>query len=42
MMVCGLGDMAQGHKPDEFVTEAQLTASDVMLSNLVTRLVEGI
>ena len=41
-VVCGPGDMAQGHKPDEFVSEAQLTACDVMLSNLVARLVEGV
>ena len=41
-VVCGPGDMAQGHKPDEFVTEAQLNACDAMLTNLVTRLVAGL
>ena len=41
-VVCGPGDMAQGHKPDEFITEAQLAACDTMLVNLLQRLVAGI
>ena len=41
-VVCGPGDMAQGHKPDEFITEAQLAACDTMLVNLLHRLVAGI
>ena len=41
-VVCGPGDMAQGHKPDEFITEAQLAACDTMLANLLHRLVAGI
>ena len=41
-VVCGPGDMAQGHKPDEFITEAQLAACDAMLVNLLHRLVAGI
>ena len=41
-VVCGPGDMAQGHKPDEFITEAQLAACDTMLLNLLHRLVAGI
>lgn len=34
-VVCGPGNMEQGHKPDEFVEEAQLIACDAMLDNLV-------
>ena len=41
-VVCGPGEMAQGHKPDEFITEAQLAACDAMLVNLLHRLVAGI
>ena len=41
-VVCGPGDMAQGHKPDEFVTEAQLAACDAMLGRLVERLRGGL
>ncbi len=37
-VICGPGSMAQGHKPDEFVTESQLTACDRMLQTLVERL----
>ena len=41
-VVCGPGDMAQGHKPDEFITETQLSACDAMLDNLIQRLVIGL
>ena len=41
-VVCGPGDMAQGHKPDEFITETQLAACDAMLDNLIQRLVIGL
>ena len=34
-VVCGPGDMAQGHKPDEFIEEAQLSACDGMLDRLL-------
>ncbi|MEZ5802018.1 MAG: acetylornithine deacetylase [Rhizobiaceae bacterium] len=34
-VVCGPGDMVQGHKPDEYVEEAQLAACDAMLDNVV-------
>ena len=34
-VVCGPGDMAQGHKPDEFIEESQLSACDAMLDNLL-------
>mgnify|MGYP005676837825 FL=1 len=41
-VVCGPGDMAQGHKPDEFITETQLAACDTMLQNLLQRLIIGL
>lgn len=41
-VVCGPGSMAQGHKPDEFVTESQLAACDAMLARLVDRLRAGL
>jgi acetylornithine deacetylase len=37
-VVCGPGSMAQGHKPDEFVTEEQLARCDAMLAALLDRL----
>lgn len=40
-VVCGPGSMAQGHKPDEFVTLEQLDRCDAMLDGLVERLIEG-
>lgn len=33
-VVCGPGSMDQGHKPDEFVSEAQLEDCDAMLGRL--------
>jgi len=33
-VVCGPGSMDQGHKPDEFITVAQLQACDAMLTRL--------
>ena len=41
-VVCGPGSMAQGHKPDEFVTREQIGRCDAMLSQLVERLAEGL
>ncbi|MDC0634079.1 acetylornithine deacetylase [Planktomarina sp.] len=41
-VVCGPGDMAQGHKPDEFITETQISACDAMLDNLIQRLIIGL
>ena len=41
-VVCGPGSMAQGHKPDEFVTLDQLDACDAMLATLLTRLEAGL
>ncbi|EGH71402.1 acetylornithine deacetylase [Pseudomonas syringae] len=37
-VVCGPGSMDQGHKPDEFVTVAQLNQCDSMLQRLVESL----
>lgn len=34
-VVCGPGSMDQGHKPDEFVSRAQLDACDAMLQRLL-------
>ncbi|HGS4218139.1 TPA: M20/M25/M40 family metallo-hydrolase, partial [Klebsiella pneumoniae] len=33
-VICGPGSMAQGHKPDEFITIEQLDACDAMLRRL--------
>jgi len=40
-VVCGPGSMAQGHKPDEYVTRAQLDLCDAMLDRLLDRLAGG-
>ncbi|MBT0956837.1 acetylornithine deacetylase [Alphaproteobacteria bacterium KMM 3653] len=40
-VVCGPGHMAQGHKPDEFVSEPQLAKCDYFLSAVVSALREG-
>lgn len=39
-VVCGPGFMAQGHKPDEFVTIEQLRRCDVFLDRLLLRLAD--
>lgn len=41
-VVCGPGSMAQGHKPDEFVSEMQLARCDAMLATLIDRLETGL
>ncbi|MEO1139860.1 MAG: acetylornithine deacetylase [Pseudomonadota bacterium] len=41
-VVCGPGSMAQGHKPDEFVTRDQLDRCDAMLDVLLHRLEVGL
>lgn len=41
-VVCGPGSMEQGHKPDEFVTVAQIARCEAMLGALVGRLAEGL
>ncbi|MEO5758297.1 MAG: acetylornithine deacetylase [Mesorhizobium sp.] len=40
-VVCGPGSMAQGHKPDEFVSREQMRRCDGMLEKLLRRLVAG-
>ncbi|MDG4874949.1 acetylornithine deacetylase [Mesorhizobium sp. WSM4935] len=40
-VVCGPGSMAQGHKPDEFVSVEQLRRCDDMLERLLSRLADG-
>ena len=41
-VICGPGSMAQGHKPDEYVTLEQLARCEAMLDALITRLESGI
>jgi acetylornithine deacetylase len=41
-VVCGPGSMAQGHKPDEFITTGQLEKCDAMLVGLLERLKTGL
>lgn len=40
-VVCGPGSMAQGHKPDEYVSVEQLRRCDDMLEILLQRLADG-
>ena len=40
-VICGPGSMAQGHKPDEFVTVEQLELCRAMLGALIDRLERG-
>jgi acetylornithine deacetylase len=37
-VVCGPGSMDQGHKPDEYVSLAQLDACDRMMDRLFARI----
>lgn len=37
-IVCGPGSMAQGHKPDEFVTVDQMNRCEAMLDRLLSRM----
>lgn len=41
-VICGPGSMAQGHKPDEFVSVEQISGCRAMLSTLVDRLETGL
>jgi acetylornithine deacetylase len=41
-VICGPGSMAQGHKPDEFVTVEQLERCRAMLGALIDRLEAGL
>jgi acetylornithine deacetylase len=38
VIVCGPGDMQQGHKPDEFIEVSQLNACDLLLDRIIGRL----
>lgn len=40
-VICGPGSMAQGHKPDEYVTLEQIARCEAMLAALLIRLEEG-
>ncbi len=40
-VICGPGSMAQGHKPDEYVSVEQIGRCQTMLAGLVDRLEEG-
>ena len=40
-VICGPGDMAQGHTPDEFIEVQQLVQCEAMLDRLLARLVAG-
>ncbi|MBL8562362.1 MAG: acetylornithine deacetylase [Gemmobacter sp.] len=40
-VICGPGSMAQGHKPDEFVTLEQMARCETMLEALLARLESG-
>jgi acetylornithine deacetylase len=42
VVICGPGSMAQGHKPDEYVTGEQLDRCAAMLDRLVDRLAAGL
>jgi acetylornithine deacetylase len=42
VVVCGPGSMAQGHRPDEYVTVEQLARCDAMLDALIDRLEAGL
>ena len=42
VMVCGPGNMEQGHKPDEFIEVSQLEACDRLLDRLLERLASGL
>ena len=41
-VICGPGSMAQGHKPDEFVTVEQMARCEAMLAALIARLESGV
>jgi acetylornithine deacetylase len=41
-VICGPGSMAQGHKPDEFVTVEQMARCEAMMQALLGRLEAGI
>ncbi len=40
-VICGPGSMAQGHKPDEYVSAEQLAKCEAMMAALISRLEAG-
>jgi acetylornithine deacetylase len=40
-IVCGPGDIAQAHQPDEFIEEAQIPACEAFMHRLIRRLASG-
>lgn len=40
-VICGPGSMAQGHKPDEYVSDEQLAKCEAMMAALIGRLEAG-
>lgn len=41
VIICGPGNMEQGHRPDEFVAESQLALCDIVLARAVDRFCRG-
>jgi acetylornithine deacetylase len=41
-VICGPGSMAQGHKPDEWVSLDQIARCEAMLAALLVRLEAGL
>lgn len=41
-VICGPGSMAQGHKPDEYVTVEQIARCEAMMAALLSRLEAGL
>lgn len=41
VIICGPGNMEQGHRPDEFVAESQLALCDAVLARAVDRFCRG-
>lgn len=41
-MICGPGSMAQGHKPDEYISLEQMARCEAMLNALLSRLEAGL
>jgi acetylornithine deacetylase len=40
-VICGPGSMAQGHKPDEYVSVEQMARCEAMMAALLTQLEAG-
>ncbi|MEM6761480.1 MAG: acetylornithine deacetylase [Pseudomonadota bacterium] len=42
VVVCGPGSMREGHRPDEFIAESEMSRCDAMLDQLIGRLKNGL